>query len=117
LVIGMAVLTISYALFPLSSSMWLAMTFMLVAGAGSALVNPGQQAVLADVLAQRPGGSVVAAYSMVSDLGGVLGPLLAGAVLDIAGFGWAFALTAALLALACIAWLLVPDSRRIGGSD
>jgi len=113
LIIGMATLAVTYFVFPLSREMWMALAIMFVAGAGSALVNPGQQAVLADVLAQRPGGNVVAAYSMVSDLGGVIGPLLAGAVVDAAGFGWAFALTAALLALACLAWVIVPDSRRL----
>lgn len=112
LITGTAVLTVTYFAFPASPGMWAALAVMFVAGAGSALVNPGQQAVLADVLAQRPGGNVVAAYSMLSDLGGVLGPLIAGAVVDAAGFGWAFALTAALLAVAMLAWVAVPDSRR-----
>ncbi|MFC6234717.1 MFS transporter, partial [Leucobacter soli] len=86
LITGMSILAVAYFAFPASPGMWAAMAIMFVAGAGSALVNPGQQAVLADVLAQRPGGNVVAAYSMVSDLGGVLGPLVAGAVVDLAGF-------------------------------
>jgi MFS family permease len=50
---------------------------------------------------------------MTSDLGGVLGPLVAGALVDLAGFGWAFGITAALLLVAMLAWLLVPDSRRL----
>ncbi|CAG7609610.1 Bacillibactin exporter [Leucobacter soli] len=114
LITGMSILAVAYFAFPASPGMWAAMAIMFVAGAGSALVNPGQQAVLADVLAQRPGGNVVAAYSMVSDLGGVLGPLVAGAVVDLAGFGWAFALSAGLLVVAMIAWAAVPDSRRLG---
>ncbi|MFA5608052.1 MAG: MFS transporter [Leucobacter sp.] len=112
LVIGLAVLAASYLVFPLSPSMWAAIGIMAVAGAGSALVNPGQQAVLADVLDRRRGGNVVAAYSMMSDLGGVLGPLIAGALLDLAGFDWAFALTAALLLVALVGWLFVPESRK-----
>ncbi len=113
LIIGMLTLAATYAVFPASPTLWVAAALMFVAGAGSALVNPGQQAVLADVLAQRRGGNVVAAYSMTSDLGGVLGPLVAGAIVDWAGFGWAFAVTAALVAVAGIAWTLVPDSRRL----
>lgn len=111
LVTGLAILVVTYAVFPASQSLWAALLVMFVAGAGSALVNPGQQAVLADVLAHRRGGNVVATYSMTSDLGGVLGPLIAGLLLDIAGFGWAFAVTAAILAAALLAWLVVPDSR------
>lgn len=111
LVGGTAILAVTYLVFPASSTIWMAIGIMVVAGAGSALVNPGQMAVLADVLQQRRGGSAVAAYSMMSDLGGMLGPLIAGAILDLVGFGWAFGVTAALLAAALIAWLAVPDSR------
>jgi len=117
LVIGMAVLALSYVAIPAAPSIWVLAAVMVVAGAGSALANPGQQAVLADVLARRRGGNVVAAYSMTSDLGGMLGPAIAGAVLDLAGFGWAFGITAVLLALAMVAWLLVPDSRRLSASS
>ncbi|MBL3686784.1 MFS transporter [Leucobacter zeae] len=115
LITGMAVLAATYAALPHSPTLWAAMVVMLLAGAGSALVNPGQQAVLADVLSGRRGGNVVATYSMTSDLGGVLGPLVAGAVVDLAGFGWAFGISALLLAASGIAWAAVPDSRgRIG---
>ena len=112
LIIGLAVLALTYAALPASPTILVAAAVMFVSGAGSALVNPGQQAVLADVLAQRRGGNVVAAYSMMSDLGGVLGPLVAGALVDLAGFGWAFGVTAALLAIACVIWSFLPDSRR-----
>ncbi|MGW9021247.1 MFS transporter [Leucobacter chromiiresistens] len=111
LITGSIILTAAYAAFPFSPVLWVALAVMFAAGAGSALVNPGQQAVLADVLAQRRGGSVVAAYSMTSDLGGVLGPLIAGAIVDLAGFGWAFGATAALIGVAALAWTLTPASR------
>lgn len=113
LITGLAVLAVAYAAIPLSPSIWALAGVLVVAGAGSALVNPGQQAVLADVLARRRGGGAVAAYSMASDLGGVLGPAIAGAVIDLGGFGWAFALTAALLVAATFAWAFIPDSRSL----
>lgn len=115
LIIGMLALTASYAMIGFAPSLTVLALLMLVAGAGSALANPGQQAVLADVLARRRGGNVVAAYSMSSDLGGVLGPAIAGAVVDAAGFGWAFTLTAALLAAAGCWWCFTQDSRKIPG--
>ena len=111
LITGMAIMTVGYPVFPASPTVPLAMACMIVAGAGSALANPAQQAVLADVVGKRPGGTVVAAYSMSADLGGVLGPLIAGAIVDFAGFGWAFAATAALLVLALSFWGASPDSR------
>lgn len=113
LIAGMAILALSYFAIAAAPSLWVLAGIMAVSGAGSALANPGHQAVLADVLARRRGGNVVAASSMASDLGGVLGPAIAGAVVDLAGFGWAFALTAMLLAAAAVVWTFVPDSRRI----
>ncbi|MFF8818169.1 MFS transporter [Leucobacter sp. NPDC015123] len=103
--LGLAVLAAAFLAFPFAGSLWVAMAIMVVAGAGSALANPGHQAVLADILGQRRGGMVVSTFSMSSDLGGVLGPLIAGAIVDVAGFDWAFGLTAALLAAAAIGWL------------
>ena len=109
LISGLIVLTLSYAVFPASPNLVIAMAVMFAAGAGSALANPAQQATLADVLGFRSGGGVVAGYSMASDLGGVMGPLIAGAIVDFGGFGWAFGVTAALLALAVMGWTLVSD--------
>ena len=113
LVVGLSILAVAYAAMGIAPSIWVLGAIMLVAGAGSALANPGQQAVLADVLAKRRGGGPVAAYSMASDLGGVLGPALAGLVVDLAGFSWAFVLTAVLLAAAASVWSLSRDSRSL----
>lgn len=104
LITGFALLAAAFLAFPFSGAMWVAMLVMVVAGIGSALANPGHQAVLADVLGARKGGMVVSTFSMASDLGGVLGPLIAGAIVDLAGFGWAFGLTAALLVAAAMGW-------------
>lgn len=111
LIIGMITLIITYFLFPASPALWVAMIVMVVAGAGSALVNPAQQAVLADIVGKKRGGTVVSTASMSADLGAVIGPLLAGAIVDIGGYGWAFAVTAGLLVIALIGWILVSDSR------
>ena len=113
LVVGLSILAVAYAAMGIAPSMWVLGAIMLVAGAGSALANPGQQEVLADVLAKRRGGGPAAAYSMASDLGGVLGPALAGLVVDLAGFSWAFVLTAVLLAAAASVWSLSRDSRSL----
>lgn len=113
LVLGMAILAASYAAIAAAPTLWVLAGIMLVSGAGSALANPGHQAVLADVLARKRGGNVVAGYSMASDFGGVLGPAIAGALADLAGFDSAFLLTAALLGISALFWALTPDSRRI----
>lgn len=90
-----------------------------VAGMGAGLLNPAQQATVADVVgSDRNGGKVLAYFQMATDVGTISGPLLAGVVVDAAGYGPAFALTAAVTALAALAWLpareTIPGGRRSG---
>ena len=116
LIFGLTLVAVSYALTPVSIQVWHVAAFMVLAGVGSALANPGHQAVLADVLGPTRGGMVVSGYSMAQDLGGMAGPLIAGAIVDAAGFGWAFGVTALLTALAVIGWSIVRDSRELSAA-
>lgn len=90
-----------------------------VAGAGAGIVNPAQQAAVADIIGQhRSGGKVLATYQMASDGGAILGPVLAGRVADVVGFPAAFAVTAAVLAVGALAWLPARETRPVAeGGD
>lgn len=84
----------------------LALVLTAVAGIGSGLFAPADQAALGDVLGNRQrGGSALAAYGMSSDLGAVLGPIAAGAVATAFGFGPAFLLTGVVLSIALVMWI------------
>ncbi|MDO4898345.1 MAG: MFS transporter [Rothia sp. (in: high G+C Gram-positive bacteria)] len=75
-------------------------------GVGSALLGPSLQAALSDVIGnKRSGGQPLAYYQMVSDIGVIVGPLVAGAIIDAAGFFPAFALGAGLLLVAALGWV------------
>lgn len=75
-------------------------------GIGSALLGPSLQASLSDVIGnKRSGGQPLAYYQMVSDIGLIIGPLVAGAIIDAAGFFPAFVLCAGLLLVASLGWL------------
>ncbi|MFI7482885.1 MFS transporter [Kocuria sp. M1R5S2] len=88
----------------------------LVAGMGSGTLNPGQQATVADVIGpDRSGGPVLARYQMSADGGQILGPLVAGALAEAAGFGWAFGVSGALMLVAALAWLPVRDTMERPG--
>lgn len=113
LIWGMLLGAVGYIIFPSTTNLWIALALMVLAGVGAALANPGQQAVLADVVGSRSGGSVISFYSIFGDIGMVAGPLIAGAIADLAGFGWAFSVTAALMVLSALAWLGVADSRKL----
>lgn len=82
----------------------LILTTVLSVGAG--LLNPSQQATVADVIGNgRSGGKVLATFQMCQDAGGIGGPVAIGAVADLWGWQWAFALSGLISALAIIPWL------------
>ncbi|MBV7295078.1 MFS transporter [Corynebacterium sp. TAE3-ERU12] len=83
----------------------------LLAGFGAGMVNPVQQAVIADVIgAEKPGGKVLANYQMAQDMGMILGPLVVGAIVDAAGFQVGFAVCGVLMAMAALIWLFGRES-------
>ena len=87
----------------------------LVAGLGSGLLNPPLNAAVADIVgAERRGGTVLAGFQMASDVGAILGPLVAGAVAQGFGYGAAFGLTGLVAALALALWLRAPETLPAG---
>lgn len=78
-----------------------------IAGFGSGLLSPALQATVADTIGrERSGGAPLAVFQMVSDVGSIVGPLLAGILADRVGYGWAFAASGACLLLAMPVWAL-----------
>jgi DHA1 family multidrug resistance protein-like MFS transporter len=77
-----------------------------LAGVGSGLFGPAQQAAVADVIGNgRSGGKVLAVYQMTSDVGAIVGPVLAGVLADRLGYGWAFGVTGGIMLVAACTWL------------
>ncbi|MFM9050054.1 MAG: MFS transporter [Actinomycetota bacterium] len=85
---------------------------MAVLGVATAFLGSAPSAVVGDVMGGRQGGTVVAAYQMVSDFGAVVGPLIGGLLLDLYGFDWAFAFGAAISAIALVFVLFMPETLR-----
>lgn len=85
---------------------------MAVLGIGTAFLGSAPSAVVGDIMGGRRGGIVVATFQMVSDLGAVIGPLVGGLMLDLYGFDWAFALGAAVAAVALIFVVRMPETLR-----
>ncbi|RAM35381.1 MFS transporter [Arthrobacter globiformis] len=83
----------------------------MLAGVGAGMLNPAQQAAVADVIGrERSGGPVLAAYQMTSDIGAILGPVLVGLLADRLGYSWAFAATGAVLLVAALGWLAARET-------
>lgn len=85
---------------------------MAVQGYGAAFLGSAPSAVVGDIMGGRKGGIVVATYQMMSDLGAVVGPLLAGLLVDAFDFDWAFAAGAVLTILPIFLVLRMPETLR-----
>ncbi len=83
---------------------------MAVLGVGTAFLGSAPSAVVGDIMGGRRGGIVVATFQMVSDFGAIIGPLIGGLMLDLYGFDWAFALGAAVAAIALIFVVRMPET-------
>jgi MFS family permease len=102
---GLAIAAVGTALMGLSGSDVVLFLLSALAGFGSGLLSPALQATVADVIGrERSGGAPLAVFQMVSDVGSIVGPLLAGLLADSVGYVWAFAASGACLLLALPAW-------------
>ncbi len=116
ILIGLAVSAGATALIGVVPTLPAFLALSVVAGLGSGLVNPPVNAAVADVIgAHARGGPVLAGFQMASDIGAILGPLVAGLVAQLAGYGAAFGLTAVVAVLALLLWLRAPETLPASG--
>ncbi|WP_213930320.1 MFS transporter [Rhodococcus sp. B50] len=93
------------------SVVWFLIT-SFVAGMGSGLSNPSQQAAVADVVGSKArGGPVLAAFQMVADVGAVIGPIAAGFLADRLSYSTAFAVTGVIMLAATVPWFVAGRTR------
>ncbi len=111
LIVGSAVCAVSTIAMGFMDNLVAFLLVSLVAGLGSGMINPAQQAAVADIIGSKArGGPVLAAFQMASDVGAVLGPIAAGALAQGISYSAAFAVTGAVLVIATFGWLLVPET-------
>ncbi|NDZ83248.1 MFS transporter [Streptomyces sp. SID10853] len=105
--VGLAGIGLSTAPVPLLAA-------ALLTGAGCGIVGPAHGAAVADIVGpDSSGGSALAGFQVTADVGAVAGPLLAGLTAQELSFPAAFLLTAAIPALALLAWLRAPETRPL----
>lgn len=106
--IGLVIVAATMCWIGFSTSPVEIMVVALLSGAGTGLTNPPTNAAVADVIAGRGcatgAGGALAAFQMVGDVGAIVGPVVAGMVVDWSGYPMAFALTAAVVAIALAGW-------------
>ena len=103
---GLLIMGVSTIALGFSGSVPVFFVLSAVAGIGAGLLNPSQQAVVADVVGpHRAGGVVLSRYQMAMDTGAIFGPIIAGLLAESLGYSAAFAVSGAVVLLAFVVWL------------
>ena len=112
LVVGLALSGVSTAVLGLTHTLPVFLTLAAVAGAASGVYNSPQQAAVADIIGKARGGTAIATFQMMSDFGSIVGSLGVGVLAQQLSFGWAFAISGAMLLVAAVGWTFAPETRE-----
>lgn len=95
--------------FSVTSVSFLLMCFF--GGLGGGFIQPAQQGAMADIVGDRQGGRVVSFFQQFNDFGTILGPIIAGLIIDYSGYLTAYIVGGSVLILAAFAWIFF-DSKE-----
>lgn len=114
--LGLGISAVGSAALGVSGSVPVFLVASLVAGIGAGLLNPAQNAAVADLVgAQGKGGPVLAAFQMAADVGAILGPVVTGVLADALSYQVAFGVTGLTAVLALTAWAFAPETHGSSG--
>ena len=94
-----------------TSTLFVSVVSMAIAGIGAAFMGSAPAAVVGDVTGGKQSGPVVAAFQMTSDFGSIIGPIVAGSLVDSLGFAAAFLTGAAISLLAVFFSSIMPETK------
>lgn len=115
LVAGTALSVAGLVLLAFSGSEPVFLAAMAVLGAGAAFLGSAPAALVGDVTGGRRSGSVMAVFTMTSDLGTIVGPLVAGLIVDHGGsYTLAFLTGGALMLVAFATSVTLRRTQRTG---
>ncbi len=107
-----ALSTVAVGFTPLLGSMPVFLVAAYVTGAATGMFISPQQAAVADVVGNKArGGTAVAGFQMMSDLGGIVGSFAVGQIAQHLSFGTAFVVTGAIMLAAAVGWVFAPETR------
>jgi MFS family permease len=104
MILGGTLAAVSIMAVPFAPNIWLLIVVLCLYGVASAFLGTAPAAAVGDA-AGRHGGTAVALFSMCSDIGAIIGPLVAGLLADTLSYPAAFGVGAALmLVAAALSW-------------
>ena len=111
---GLLVSGVATAVTGFASDLPTLVVLSVVAGIGAGTLNPAQQASLADVVGrERNGGPALAAFQMSADSGAIIGPIVAGVLIDYGSYPLAFGVTGLITLLAVVPWLRARETHDV----
>lgn len=111
LMLGTGVTAVGFLLLAARESLPWFLVSMAIFGAGAAFLGSGPAAVVGDITGGRREGPIVATFQMMSDVGAVAGPLLAGWIVTATGsYTLAFAVGSVVLAVTFLMSVTMPET-------
>ena len=115
IMIGTSATLVGFLGLAITGSWWAFLLTMGVLGAGAAFLGSGPSAVVGDITGGRREGPVVATYQMMSDVGAIAGPLVAGALVTVTGsYSLGFLVGAGILAITLGLATRMPETLNRG---
>ena len=112
LIVGLSAAGAATAGVGFTDSVPLFLVTALLAGFATGMFSSPQQAAVADILGNKArGGTAVATFQMMADLGSIMGSLLVGLIAEHWSFSWSFVITGVILVIAALGWVAAPETR------
>ena len=109
--IGTGITCIGFLVLAVTRGLPLYLAAMGTLGAGAAFLGAGPSAVVGDITGGRREGPVVATFQMMSDVGAIAGPLIAGAIVTLTGsYSAGFLVGAGILAITFGLAMTMPET-------
>ncbi|MHA6667968.1 MFS transporter [Homoserinimonas sp. A447] len=105
-----AVGALAMLVIPFAADIWMLMAMLCLYGVAAAFMGTAPAAAVGDAAGSR-GGQPVAVFSAFSDVGAIIGPLVAGALVDAVSFPAAFGTAVVLMLIASAYALRMPPAR------
>ncbi|MFQ5656009.1 MAG: MFS transporter [Candidatus Methylomirabilales bacterium] len=107
ILVGLLLCTILLPFIPQTTGFSILFVLSALFGLGVAIVTPSTIALVADLVKAGQMGSAMGVFGTILDIGEASGPILAGFLIASFGYPWAFALIAALIGGAAVAFALL----------
>ncbi len=110
LIIGLTVAAVTTALIGFTTSLPVFLATAYLTGAATGIFISPQQAAVADIVGTARGGTPVAVFQMMVDVGSIVGSLVVGQLAQHLSFAWAFLVSGAVLLVAAVGWVFAPET-------